>query len=110
MVQDYGSIIFNPFKFKNGTNDWSNYVNAGNDVWKVGVEGVNLERIANYGLNLNMGVNYNLYFSSCVNHTARALTLTGVPAIGIHPFILHSQMVLRSVGFRPMLYSYYLNQ
>ncbi|MCK9562616.1 MAG: hypothetical protein M0R02_07840 [Bacteroidales bacterium] len=105
-----GKWIFNPFKFKNGTNDWNNYVNASKDVWKVGVEGVNLERIANYGANLNKGVNYNLYFSSCVNHTARALTLAGAPAIGIHPFILHSQMVLRSVGFRPMLYSYYLNQ
>jgi hypothetical protein len=105
-----GKWIFNPFKFKNGTNDWKNYVNAGDDVLKVGVEGVNLERIANYGANLNKGVKYNLYFSSCVNHTARALTLAGAPAIGIHPFILHSQMVLRSVGFRPLLYSYYFNQ
>lgn len=105
-----GKWIFNPFKFKNGTNDWKNYVNAGKDVWKVNVDGVNLERIANYGANLNNGVNYNLYFSSCVSHTARALTLAGAPAVGIHPFILHAQMALRSVGFRPMLYSYYLNQ
>jgi RHS repeat-associated protein len=103
-----GKWIFNPFKFKNGTNHWKNYVDAGDDVWKVGVEGINFQRITNYGANLNRGVNYNLYFSSCVNHTARALTLAGAPAIGIHPFILHSQMVLRSVGFRPMLYSYHL--
>ncbi|QEK50828.1 hypothetical protein FYC62_03435 [Pedobacter aquae] len=105
-----GKWIFNPFKFKKGTNSWKNYVDAGDDVSKVSVRGVNLERIANYGSNLNKGVNYNLYFSSCVNHTARALTLAGVPAIGIHPFILHSQMVLRSIGIRPMLYSYHLYQ
>jgi hypothetical protein len=58
----------------------------------------------------NKGVNYNLYLSSCVNHTARALTLAGVPAIGIHPFILHSQMVFRSLGITPMLYSHYFYQ
>lgn len=105
-----GKWIFNPFKFKNGTNQWYNYVDAGDKVWKVVVEGVNLKTIMNYGARLNRGVNYNLYFSSCVSHTARALTLAGVPAIGIHPFILHAQMTLRSVGFRPVLYSYYLYQ
>jgi RHS repeat-associated protein len=105
-----GKWIFNPFKFKNGTNHWKNYVDAGDDVWKIGVKGVNVQRITSYGANLNRGVNYNLYFSSCVNHTARALTLAGAPSIGLHPFILHSQMVLRSVGFRPMLYSYHFYQ
>jgi len=77
---------------------------------KVGVKGVNLKTITKYGAYLNKGVNYNLYFSSCVNHTARALTLAGVPTIGIHPFLLHSQMILRSIGVRPMLYSYHLYQ
>lgn len=105
-----GKWIFNPFKFKNGTNHWKNYVDAGDDVLKIDVKGVNAQRIASYGANLDRGVNYNLYFSSCVNHTARALTLAGAPSIGLHPFILHSQMVLRSVGFRPMLYSYHLYQ
>lgn len=105
-----GKSIFNPIKFDKGTNKWSNYSTSGKDVWKIKVEGVNLERIAKYGSSLDKGVKYNLYFSSCVNHTARALTIAGVPAIGIHPFILHSQMVLRSVGFRPMLYSYLLTK
>ncbi|MBX2979736.1 MAG: VCBS repeat-containing protein [Flavobacteriales bacterium] len=105
-----GSWIFNPFKFRNGTNQWNNYVNAGDDVALVRIDGINLQRIMNYGTNLDRGVNYNLYFSSCVNHTARALTLSGAPSIGIHPFILHSQMVLRSIGFRPMLHSYHLYQ
>lgn len=105
-----GKWIFNPFKMKNGTNHWNNYVDAGNDLRTVGIKGINLQRITSYGAKLNRGVNYNLYFSSCVNHTARALTLAGAPSIGIHPFILHSQMVLRSIGIRPTLYSYYLYQ
>jgi REP element-mobilizing transposase RayT len=29
--------------------------------------------------------------------------------IGIHPYMLHAQMYLRSIGVRPMLFSYYLN-
>ena len=103
-----GPWIFNPFKFKKGTNDWKNYVDAGSDVWKVTVKGVNVKRIMDYGARLDQGVNYNLYFSSCVNHTARALTLAGAPTIGIHPFILHAQMFARSVGIRPMLFSYEL--
>ena len=102
-----GKWIFNPLKFKKGTNKWKNYVDAGDGVWKVNVEGVNVSKIQNYGSNLSE-VKYNLYFSSCVNHTARALTLAGAPSIGIHPALLHAQMYLRSIGFRPMMYSYHL--
>lgn len=105
-----GKWIFNPFKFKKGTNRWNNYVNAGDDVWKVTVKGINVERLYSYGAYLDKGVNYNLFCSSCVSHAARALTISGVPTVGIHPIILHSQMVLRSVGFRPMLYSYHFYQ
>lgn len=105
-----GKWIFNPFKFKNGTNNWSNHV-TDNDVFKTVVDNVNVRTIEKYGAMLNKyGVKYNLYFNSCVNNTARALTLSGVPCIGIHPFILHAQMVLRSYGFRPALQSYLLTQ
>ncbi len=103
-----GKWIYNPLKFQKGTNHWKNYVNAGKDVSKVVVKGVNLKTITNYGNHLNKGVNYNLYFSSCVNHTARALTLAGVPSIGIHPFILNAQLYLRSIGARPVLFSHHL--
>jgi RHS repeat-associated protein len=102
-----GNWIFNPFKFKKGTNLWNNYVNAGDNVSKVTVKGINLNTMINYGSSLDKGVGYNLYFSSCVNHTARALSLAGVPALGLHPFILHGQMYLRSLGVHPFLYSYY---
>jgi len=82
-------------------------VNAGTDVSKVTVKGINFKRIANYGTKLDNGVKYNLYSSSCVNHTARALTIAGAPSIGIHPFILNAQMYLRSIGARPSMFSYY---
>ena len=101
------SEFLNPFKFHGGTNKWKNYVNAGDDVKKVIVSGVNLKRLSKYGASLSEGVRYNTFCSSCVNHAARALTISGVPTIGIHPFILHSQVYLRSIGIRPILYSHY---
>lgn len=105
-----GKWIFNPLKFNKGTNNWKNYVDAGDDVWKNTVKGVNVNTLNKYGAHFNKGIKYNLYFSSCVNHTARALTLSGVPVIGIHPFILNAQIYLRAEGFRPVLYSYYLTK
>ena len=105
-----GKWIFNPFKFKKGTNKWNNHV-TDNHVFKTVVDNVNVRTIEKYGAMLNKyGVKYNLYFNSCVNNTARALTLSGVPCIGIHPFILHAQMALRNYGFRPALQSYLLTQ
>ena len=102
-----GPWIFNPMKFNPANTNWTNHLDELENVWSVTVKGVNLSRIANYGSSLaQKGINYNLYFSSCVNHAARALTIAGAPAIGIHPFILHAQMYLRSIGFRPALYSY----
>jgi RHS repeat-associated protein len=96
-----GKRIFNPFDLTNKADTgWSNYVSS-TGTWKTVVKGVNLKTITNYSSNLASGAKYNLYFSSCVNHTARALTFAGVPTIGIHPFILHAQVYLRSIGLRP---------
>lgn len=44
--------------------------------------------------------------SDCVSQTSRALNMSGVFNIGIHPYLLQAQMYMRSVGFRPMLFSY----
>jgi hypothetical protein len=59
-----GKWIFNPFKFKKGTNNWNNHVDAGDDVMKVSVKDVNVKRLQNYGEYLDKGVNYNLFCSS----------------------------------------------
>lgn len=102
-----GKRIFNPFDLTNKADtNWHNYVTK-SGTWKTVVKGVNVKAISNYSADLANGAKYNLYFSSCVNHTARALTFAGVPTLGIHPFILHAQMYLRSIGFRP---AFILNQ
>lgn len=72
------------------------------------ITGVNTGRIANYSNYLNKGGRYNLLLNNCVSQTSRALNMSGVFNIGIHPYILQAQMYLRSIGVRPMLYSYYL--
>jgi hypothetical protein len=68
------------------------------------IDGVNTGRISGW----NPSGNYNLAFNSCVSQTSRALNASGAFNIGIHPYILHAQMYMRSIGVRPMLYSHYL--
>lgn len=64
-------------------------------------------KFSNY---LNKGGKYNLLYNNCVSMTSRALNISGVFNVGIHPYILHAQMYLRSIGVRPMLYSnFFLN-
>ncbi|WP_166648194.1 DUF6443 domain-containing protein [Hymenobacter sp. UV11] len=102
-----GKVIFNPFAFKKGDSNWPNHT-LDKLVWKSTVSGVNKNTLYSFKSLLDRGVNYNLYASSCVNNTARALTLSGIPAIGIHPFILGAEMYLRGLGVRPTLFSYHL--
>lgn len=49
-------------------------------------------------------------FSIHAGVAERALFLSGVISVGIHPYILSAQMYLRSIGVRPMIFSYYLNK
>ncbi|NCA85494.1 MAG: RHS repeat-associated core domain-containing protein, partial [Clostridia bacterium] len=70
------------------------------------IDGVNTSRISNW----NPSGKYNLCFNSCVSQTSRALNSSGVFNVGIHPYLLHGQMFLRSVGVRPYLFSSYLYQ
>jgi len=68
------------------------------------IDGVNADRIANW----NPSGKYNLAVNSCVSAASRALNASGVLNIGIHPYLLHAQMYLRSIGMRPMMFSYHL--
>ncbi|MGF1564747.1 MAG: RHS repeat-associated core domain-containing protein [Flavobacteriales bacterium] len=70
------------------------------------IEGVNTGRISNW----SPSGKYNLCFNSCVTQTSRALNSSGVFNVGIHPYLLHAQMYLRSIGLRPYLFSSYLYQ
>lgn len=69
------------------------------------IKNVNLNRILNYSNRLNNGGKYNLLYSSCVTKASIALNMSGVFNIGIHPYILYSQMYLRSLGLTPTFYS-----
>jgi RHS repeat-associated protein len=108
-------------KFEPGRNDWINYASdgkynlvnemPGNQYRPVKISGVNLNRMNRISTKLNSdpGI-YNVLTRSCSSTASRALTLSGVPAVGIHPYILHGQMYLRSIGLRPAMFSYYLNK
>lgn len=106
-------------RFEPGRNDWVNrtQINGRDKLvsdlygqrWDpVAVRGVNINRIQQISdrLNQNPGT-YQVATRSCSSVCSRALTMSGVPSIGLHPYILHSQMFLRSAGVRPTLYSYY---
>lgn len=99
-----GKGFLNPFSLYDGESNWSNHV--GELTWTNKISGVNVNRVAQFG-KWTQNFKYNVYFSSCVNNTARALTLSGVPAIGIHPFILNFQMYLRAMGARPAMFTHF---
>ena len=82
----------------------------GSKFWDpINIKGVNLKTVYSYKSNLDKGGSYQMFFSSCVSKTSSALNQSGIFNIGIHPYLLHSQMFLRAAGYRPMLFAYYLN-
>jgi len=106
-------------KFEPGRNDWINYSSngkyklisemPGNKYSPIRVQGVNVDRLHKISARMNSKPGfYQVLTRSCSSTVSRALTMSGVPAIGIHPYILHAQMYLRSIGARPTLFSHYL--
>lgn len=90
-----------PFNSVRGENTWVNHVNDGSTYWRTNISGVNVNKVIEYGQNLtNNSPKYNLYTSSCVTHTSSALIRSGFINIGIHPYLLHGQTYLRSIGLR----------
>lgn len=100
-----GKSFSDPTSRFGGDAQWSNHIGE-TDVWIDQISGVNVNRLEQYG-QWTKSFKYNVYYSSCVNHTARGLTLSGVPAIGIHPAFLRFQIYLRSIGVRPSMFTYY---
>jgi hypothetical protein len=102
----------------NGRNDWErgvllpNY--KGTKYWDpINIKGANLSTLEAYGRMLDNGGSFNLAINSCVSQTSRALNLSGIFNVGIlpginHPYWLHFQMYMRSIGIRPSIYSYWL--
>ncbi len=96
-----------------GTNNWPSYANetSGHPIWRQTLR-VNSKMINKYGEWLNKLENkgsliYSLELSSCVTHTSMALNMSGIFNIGIHPYILNTQMYLRNLGIRPGLFLNY---
>lgn len=97
----------NAFRSVRGTNSYEQgiAISPKHMKWKpLIIDGVNTKRIANW----SPTGKYNLAFNSCVSQTSRALNSSGIFNIGIHPYLLHGQMYLRSLGVRPTLFSYHL--
>ena len=95
-----------------GTNQWNSHNAIGEIIWRHSID-VNYNTILKYSnflnkLELSEKLIYSVELSSCVTHTSIALNLSGVFNIGIHLYILSSQMYLWSHGIRPWSYSYYL--
>jgi hypothetical protein len=96
-----------------GTNHWDTHTGAGETYWRQTLN-VNKGTITKYANWLNAReaagkLHYSLEISSCVSHTSRALNLSGIFNIGIHPYLLNAQMYLWSNGIRPWTFSYFLN-
>jgi len=124
---DYGPTG-NFWGFEPGRNDWVSHtyrfnlnsteritqtIQIPNNLFKEGIfiRGVNMDRLQRISslLNTNPGF-YNFALRSCSSIAARALTLSGVPMIGTHPYLLMGQAYLWSNGFRPWSYSYFMQQ
>lgn len=99
--------------WRNGTNNWPSHAND-KIIWKNTIK-LNTNRVDKYANWLNKRARdgkliYSVELNSCVTNTSRALNMSGVFNIGIHPYSLNFQMYLRNVGVRPLLYSYFLTQ
>jgi hypothetical protein len=97
-----------------GTNHWDTHTGSGEVFWRQTLN-VNKGTIVKYSNWLNAReaagkLIYSVELSSCVTHTSRALNLSGIFNIGIHPYLLNAQMYLWSNGIRPWTFSYFLNQ
>jgi len=100
------------FKLVDGTNNFEKgrlvqNVNGARMLNPVTIKNVNIGRLRTFGQYINNNSKYNLFYNNCVNMASRALNISGVFNIGIHPYLLQTEMFLRSAGVRPLLFSYY---
>ncbi len=104
--------------FETGRNNWISYASDGrinqvidipNNVFKKGIviKGVNVNTLRRISDKLNSSPGfYNFALRSCSSVAARALTLSGVPMYGLHPYLVQAQAFLWNGGLRPWSFSY----
>lgn len=107
------------YGFDPGRNNWTSYATGGritqtaeisNNLYPTGIpiKGVNLGRLKQISDRLNTKPGfYNFAVRSCSSVAARSLTVSGVPVIGLHPYLLQAQVYLWNSGIRPWTISYY---
>lgn len=116
---DFGPKVTNTadfIKFVPATNSWEDGVQlinkSGNTFTRSHTfKGINVNRLTRISnrLNENPG-SYNLTFRSCSSVASRALARSGRYLFGgIYPHTLRLSAILSNAGFRPSLFSYYLN-
>jgi hypothetical protein len=82
--------------------DYSHYNN-----WKLAVNNIN--KIPLKGISyLAKALPYQGLTLNYVNITSLGTWLSGIPNIGLHPWLFHGYMSLYTMGMRPELYGYYL--
>lgn len=104
------------FGFSPGQNSWEHgvqLVNKQDNLYNkaITIKGVNVERLIRISdrLNANPG-SYNFILRSCSSVASRSLLLSGKYLFGgIHPYIFRLSAILNNAGFKPSLFSYYLN-
>ena len=110
------------FGFSAGRNNWIDYASNGNlkqtvdlpgnlHTNPIAIKGLNISRLMTISnkLNSNPG-SYNFLLNSCSSVASRALAASGYFAIGgIHPYLLRASIYLREIGFRPSIFSHFLN-
>lgn len=110
---DYSSDPNGSWHWMKGTNHWDTHTGDGSPIWRHSLN-VNKEVILRYAKRLNDReragcLHYSVELSSCVTHTSIALNKSGIFNIGIHPYLLSTQMYLWSNGLRPWSFSFLLN-
>jgi hypothetical protein len=117
---DFGPGV-DPLGFELGTNHWlpnaskgrySQVIDIEGNLNKEGIikKGVNLKRLKRISARLNTSPGYyNVALRSCSSVAARALSLSGAPMYGLHPYLLQLQAYLWSQGLRPWSFSYMLS-
>lgn len=85
---------------------WDNHASDAS-TWKIPLSNVNSKILARLTTNIAAekglifgNLNWNVAGFSCVNHTSRALLLSGIPTLPInfHPIILNAQLMIRQIG------------
>ncbi|MBO6078374.1 MAG: RHS repeat-associated core domain-containing protein [Bacteroidaceae bacterium] len=114
ILTDFGPSKFEKFLWSRGRNNWTLHDSEGqwsqakdipgNRLSPITVKHLNMKNMQRYSNYLNNHKPiYNVLINNCSMQAARALTLSGVPVLGFHPYLLHLQI---AGGLRSYMFNY----